>query len=228
MDFDCVKLPGTVISTGVAQVALGYGHTCAVLSDGTLKCWGWNNAGQLGDGSTTNRATPTATTALGSAVVQLSLGLSHTCAVLTGGVLKCWGMNMNGQLGIASTADCLMMSSNNCVTSAAAGTVDPPTGRTFKQVAAGGESTCAVLDNDALWCWGKNSYGELGFASTGTQTGTGACSPFGCETSPKVVYDGSGSNKVKQVALGNQRTCAVLADGRGRGETARPCRPTPR
>merc|ERR1719183_3141915 len=115
-------------------------------------------------------------------------------------------------LGIASTEKCMMSASNNCVTSAAAGTVDPPPGRTFKQVAVGDESTCAVLDNDALWCWGKNAYGELGFASTGTQTGTGACSPFACETSPKVVYDGSGSNKVKQVDLGGLRTCAVLND----------------
>jgi alpha-tubulin suppressor-like RCC1 family protein len=86
------------------SVSAGASHTCVTLDDSSLKCWGRNNQGQLGDGSTTNSLSPVSV-ALGGFPVQISAGSRHTCAVLTDASLKCWGDNSYGQLGIGSTTD---------------------------------------------------------------------------------------------------------------------------
>ena len=80
------------------------GGGSAVLLSGAAKCWGSNNTGKLGDGSTVNKATPVDVSGLGSSVASVSAGLAHTCAVMTSGAAKCWGLNGSGQLGDNSTA----------------------------------------------------------------------------------------------------------------------------
>ena len=80
-------------------ISAGYAHTCAIVEGGDVFCWGKNNYGQLGDGTTTNRNTPTITQTLPAAAVAISAGSDHTCAILDNGEVSCWGRNQNGQLG---------------------------------------------------------------------------------------------------------------------------------
>jgi alpha-tubulin suppressor-like RCC1 family protein len=79
-------------------------HSCAVLANGTAKCWGRNSNGQLGNGITTDASTPVVVTYFGTAV-PITAGGAHSCAVLANGFAKCWGANANGQLGNGTTTD---------------------------------------------------------------------------------------------------------------------------
>ena len=79
-------------------IAADYYHTCALLGNGTVRCWGWNNYGQLGDGTTTQRNTPATVSEL-SGATAVAAGLYHTCALLGDGTVRCWGWNLFGQLG---------------------------------------------------------------------------------------------------------------------------------
>ena len=86
----------------VSYISAGYDHTCALLTDGGVRCWGSNNNGQLGDGTTTDRSSPPSTDVnLGSGytAIGISSGGGHTCAMLNDGDMKCWGARGSGQLG---------------------------------------------------------------------------------------------------------------------------------
>ncbi|WP_169928959.1 hypothetical protein [Macromonas bipunctata] len=87
------------LTSGLASVSTGEYHTCAITTAGGVKCWGWNEDGQLGDGSTTDSSVPVAVADLTSGVASISGGYHHTCVVTTAGGAKCWGANWSGQLG---------------------------------------------------------------------------------------------------------------------------------
>ena len=131
-------------------VALGHYHTCAILSDDSLSCWGSNYGGRLGVGDTTDRNSPTAVSLGSSTVKAVALGQSHTCAILSDDSLSCWGKNTYGQLGVGDTTD------RNSPTAVSLGS------STVKAVALGGSHTCAILNDDSVKCWGYNYYGQLG------------------------------------------------------------------
>ena len=101
--------PGSAVNLGngatATQIVGGGYHTCALLTDGSAKCWGYNAYGQLGIGSTTQQNAPGSAVNLGNGATakELAAGLSHACALLTGGSVKCWGYNAYGQLGINNT-----------------------------------------------------------------------------------------------------------------------------
>jgi alpha-tubulin suppressor-like RCC1 family protein len=142
------------LPSGVAAIALGYGHSCALTTGGGVVCWGHNNYGQLGDGTTTSRSTPTAVSGLGSGVAAIAVGLHHTCARTTSGAIKCWGYNSNGQLGDGTTT-------NQVTPTAVSGL---PSGITA--VTAGGYHTCARTTDGGVVCWGYNYHGQLGDGTT--------------------------------------------------------------
>jgi hypothetical protein len=142
--------------TGATAIAAGIGHTCAVVSDGQVQCWGWNMSGQLGDGTNTNYAViPTTVTGLTGATA-IAAGL-HTCATVSGGHARCWGDNDTGQLGDGTTTASRVPVAVNGLsgsTAIAAGysSYGPPYGGHACAVGAGGE----------VRCWGLNSQGQLG------------------------------------------------------------------
>ena len=143
--------------TGVAvTMSVNGDYACAILDNGSLKCWGRNNYGQIGNGgiiqSDARYSTPqNVDLGTGRTAVSVETSYSHTCAILDDGSLKCWGNNGVGQLGIASTTN------QNTPQ-----TVNLGTGRTAISLGIGYYSTCAILDDGSLKCWGSNNYGALG------------------------------------------------------------------
>ena len=166
------------------------GHTCAILDDDTLKCWGDNNKGQLGYGDTTDRNAPEATAVVnlgsGRTAKALSCGQHHTCAILDDDTLKCWGQGGDGQLGYSGTGD-----------KRAPEVVNLGSGRTAKSVACGREHTCAILDDDTLKCWG----GLTGLSSPTTST------------SPPSTAVPLGAGVTSVSASMWSTTCATLTNG---------------
>lgn len=170
--------PPVELGTGrtATEVALGDAHTCALLDNGDVKCWGANNFGQLGQGDTSNRGLVPA--GLGDALLAIPLGRpataitagrNHACALLDNGVVKCWGRNDTGQLGLGST-DNVGDAAGEVATLSG---VSLGTGRSAVAI-DGGSHTCALLDNGALKCWGDNAGGQLGqgdVSSRGTLPG---------------------------------------------------------
>jgi len=172
----------------VTAVAAGWQHTCALVS-GAVWCWGHNNHGQLGNGTTTDSATPVKVSGL-SGVTALAAGGAHTCALASAsGSVWCWGWNGNGQLGDGSTTD-----RSSPVPVSASGM----TGATA--IAAGWEHTCAVA-SESVWCWGYNTDGQLGNGSTTDRATPG-----------KVA----GLSGVLAVTAGLGHTCALSKDGSAR------------
>ena len=93
-----------VLSVDGASIALGSGHSCALLTNSAVMCWGWNYYGQLGDGTTTRGTTPVDVSGITTAT-SIARGGRYSCALLTGGTIKCWGSNGNGRLGDGTTTD---------------------------------------------------------------------------------------------------------------------------
>jgi alpha-tubulin suppressor-like RCC1 family protein len=164
-----VAVPG--LASGVQDIAAGGapvdrftrgGHTCALTTAGSVQCWGWNAAGQLGDDTTTNRPAPVNVTGLGSGVTAITAGDTHTCAIsgnVAGGTssLRCWGDNRFGQLGVGST--------DNYTTPVQVGGFTSG----VQAADAGGAHTCAVTAGGQLKCWGRNAAGQLGNFTIGAQ-----------------------------------------------------------
>ena len=174
----------------IMELALSKHHSCALKNKNNVYCWGDNGWGQLGDGSTTDRLTPTTiNVGNGRTVTQLALGWHQSCAVLNDGVVKCWGRNSNGELGDGSTTDRLTPT-----------TINVGNGTTVTQLALGGYHSCAVLNDDVVKCWGSNLWGQLGDGPTTDRL------------TPTTINVGNGRT-VTQLALGEYHSCAVLDDG---------------
>jgi alpha-tubulin suppressor-like RCC1 family protein len=181
--------------TGAVAIAASYGHTCALLSNATLKCWGENREGQLGNGTTANPGTAQPVTVSGiSGATAVATGAYHTCALLNTGTVRCWGRNHQGQLG-----------NGTATSSSLPVTVSGLSG--VAKISGGGVHTCAVLTDGTMRCWGENVFGQLGTGSTATSY------------TPVQV---AGITNAVDVSVGWRHTCALLADGTVRcwGENA--------
>ena len=141
----------------VAQISGGYASSCAVLTNGTVECWGSNSYGQLGNGTTVSTTTPVAVTGITNAV-QVSVGGWHACAVLATGAVECWGYNGQERLGNAAGEGSSIPVAANV---AWGGTT---------RVALGSNSTCSISGSEGyVYCWGSNTYGQLGNNTTTKQ-----------------------------------------------------------
>ena len=169
---EMAALTGIDLGTGRTATAIEAGayHSCALLDNATVKCWGRNNYGQLGiDNSTTMgdgpgemAVLPSVDLGTGRTATAISARSFHTCALLDNASVKCWGRNKYGQLGIGNTTTM----GDNSSEMAVLPSVDLGTGRTATAIAAGYSHTCALLDNASVKCWGYNNYGHLGIDNT--------------------------------------------------------------
>ena len=192
-------------------ITAGDNHTCIVLSNNSVKCFGMGADGQLGNGSTNNIGDSTASSVATSTVVSLgtgrtvrsiSAGAAHTCALLDNATVKCWGYGAVGALGYGSTA-------NKGDSTGQMGDLLPAvalgTGRTALQISVGSQHSCALLDNHSVKCWGRGTYGQLGIGSTAT---IGIAAGEMGDSLVAVVF--AAGRSARSIAAGSNHTCAIL------------------
>lgn len=172
---------------GVSKLAAGSNHNCALTSGGAIKCWGSNGNGQLGVGNTSDWSTAVKVTGLVDEGTAVGANVFHTCALVTGGGVKCWGGNGSGQLGDGSTTTRLTAVSVSGLVSG------------VTALAVGFEHTCALTSSGGVKCWGTNGSGQLG---------------DGSRTGKLTAVDVSGlSSGVVAITAGGNHTCALTSSG---------------
>ena len=173
------------LASEVSAVNAGWAHTCGITgSDRVAKCWGNNEFGQLGDGTTERRTTPVEVSGLAGGVRAIATGGYHTCAVTAAGGASCWGWNRYGQLGDGTMIGHITPTGVSGLTSGVAA------------LAAGRVHSCALTTSGGVKCWGANMYGQLG---DGTRTDRA--------TPMDVVGLAHG---VSAIAAGDSSTCALV------------------
>ncbi len=192
-------------------ITAGDYHTCAILDDGSVRCWGYDANGRLGAGlplfDTVTRPTPALNLGPGRTAVAISAGSAHTCAVLDNGAVTCWGFNGNGQLGQGSTTSRPVptppvdLGGRATAIAAAPGYIRDPS-----EAYVGGAHTCAVLESGAVRCWGFNGNARLGSSDWGQQVGA-----TNLPTDVPPVDLGPGA-RARAITLGNAHSCVLLAD----------------
>src|SRR5207249_3345154 len=198
--------PVSNLSTATPNVVSGDGHTCALLGDGTVKCWGVGDSGQRGDGNF-NPSQPNPVTVgvsgtpLTGARTITTRGF-HTCALLSDGTVRCWGRNSDGQLGVAPSGDHCPYTPDVFCSSTPVQVGGISSADNIRAITAGGYHTCALFPDGTVKCWGRNDQGQLG---DGTTT----------SSSTPVQVGGSGTPLRGAAAITGalRHTCALLGDG---------------
>ena len=187
----CVILAvhATSLAAITPQIACGENHTIVLKSDGTVWAWGYNEYGQLGDGSTTNRNTPIQVSGL-SDVIAIAGGYGHTIALMSDGTVWAWGWNEYGQLGDGTT---------NTDDRTTPVQVSGITG--VIAIASGGQHTIVLKQDGTVWAWGNNYYGQLG---------NGTTTDYSANSAPLQT---SGLSDVTAIAGGHVHTIALKSDG---------------
>jgi alpha-tubulin suppressor-like RCC1 family protein len=201
-------------------IAAGESHTCAILNNSAIKCWGRANEGQMGiykwdenigddpgemgvtgQDDLTNIGT-------GRTAVAIAAGKNHNCAILDNSSIKCWGANTSGQLGIGDTVNRGATTDGSDQMGGNLPVVDLGSGRTARGIIAGDNHTCAILDNASIKCWGANASGQLGIGDTVNRGATTDGSDQMGGNLP-VVDLGSGRT-ARGIIAGDNQTCAIL------------------
>jgi alpha-tubulin suppressor-like RCC1 family protein len=207
-------------SRTITAISAGHFHTCAVLDDGDVRCWGFGGNGRLGyaNGSITigddEAPASVGPVELGAGrATAISAGGAHTCALLEGGDVRCWGfaggVGFGGQLGYGNTQNI-----GDDETPASAGSVNLGPGRTATAITAGGVHTCALLDAvierdgvrlSNVRCWGEGANGRLGYSN---QFNIGDD-----ETPDSAGPVDLGGRRATAISAGDSHTCALLDNG---------------
>lgn len=185
-------------------ITAGASHTCVIVDDGSVRCWGngvsgrlgYGNQATIGDNESPASAGPVDIGA-GRRAVAISAGDFHTCVIRDDGALVCWGFGSAGQLGRGGTTDV-----GDDETPGQAGPV-PLGGRSVRAVSGGKGHTCVVLDDGSARCWGFGADGRLGYGSTTDITSAAAAPPIAL---------GPGRTAVA-ISAGEAHTCAILDSG---------------
>lgn len=195
--------PVTDVGTPVLQLATGQAHTCARTNLGTVRCWGSQANGALGYGNGNVTIGDDETPASAGDVVlsdfatDIAVGWAHTCAVLEGGPVQCWGRGNDGRLGYGNSA---YVGFNNSPADAGTVELDGPA----REVVAGFAHTCAMLDDGTVQCWGFGSSGQLGYGNTDT---------IGDDEEPADAGVVSLDTTVRSIAADGNHTCAITVAG---------------
>ncbi len=204
----CLTKPGYV-----KEVASSSDHSCALLEGGSVRCWGFNEYGQLGYGDVEytgddERADARGYVDIGFEVEQVETGFGHSCALSTTGEVRCWGRNRYGQLGLPNYE----MVGDDEVPSVVE-LVD--VGGPVMELAAGGEHTCALLETGAVRCWGLGTDGQLGYANRDN---------IGDDEFPREAGDVLLPGAAIAITAGRDHSCAIIEGGElycwGRGRWA--------
>lgn len=189
-----VKASGAFRQGTVGAITVGTRHTCASTADGWF-CWGDNSMGQLGDGTTTDRPVPVRIPVPGGRPSQMSAGTYHTCALPVGGPLYCWGYNHYGQIGDGTRA------TRKSPTAVGHGGMLPRL--RIRAVDAGYSHTCALTDQ-GVWCWGRNTHGQLGDGTNLDRAWPG----------PVRMQGGPRPDDMRTLRVGEYHNCLASASGR--------------
>ena len=206
----------TQISALARYVDAGDAHTCVVLGDATLRCFGANTSGQIGSGGTV--ALGDSAGEMGDSLAAVNLGTGrtvravatgnlHTCALLDDSSVKCFGEGDNGRLGTGATAD-IGRSAATMGDSLAA--INLGSGRTATVIAAGAAHTCALLDDSSVKCWGANDDGQLGIGDTDARGD--AAGEMG-DALPAVSLGLAAGVRVTAITAGDAHTCVLASNG---------------
>jgi len=180
--------------SNAVDVSASNGHSCAALSDGGVRCWGFNNAGRLGNGTYDDSLTPAQVNGITNAVA-VTTGGTHSCALLSGGAVSCWGYHGFGEI---TTSNLPVVISG----------ID-----TAVAVAAGSGFTCVVLGSGSVRCWGENVYGQLGDGVVGLKSFTSTPVVVkGINTAATISADGSSACAL--LNNGNVQCWGQNVDGR--------------
>jgi len=206
----------------VVSVVGGSGHLCALLDDGTVRCWGFNGFGPVGDGTTNNRELPTPVCASGSGtncpklrnVVALSLGSAFSCALIDNGTVYCWGSNDLGQLGDSSTTGhytpALVCNGGSGASCGGAPLSD------VVAIAAQAVSTCALTSNGQVLCWGSDNAGQLGDGDLDRVPRNSTLPQPVCESGSRSGGDCAPLDHVVALSSRAAAVCAIRDDGANR------------
>ena len=233
-----LPLARSTIPVAVANVSnatdltVGGDHACALLSDGTVSCWGNNESGQLGDGSTNGpdlcadgsqscSAAAVRVAGLTGRVIAVAAGYRHTCALLDSGSIECWGNDAALQLGQPTGLTCGPLGESCSPVPLPVPGIDSPLFATT--IVAGSYFTCAVSSDNVIRCWGNDSSGELGAGQIGfNQEPMGVAAVSGLfnavgvsasnQNSPLNPSIPSDPNKSGSNSSGDG-ACALLSDG---------------
>lgn len=178
------------VGSGVRELAVGGRHTCVLVADGA-RCFGWGDEGELGNGRTMPSANFSEVAGLGGRPLSISAGGSHTCAIVTGGRVQCWGSGRYGRLGFGGA----QVNAMSILPVDVAGW----TGEAVR-IAAGGDRTCALLRDGHVRCWGRLTPGR-------------ELAEEGPTYSMATPFDVPGLTHARTVTAGRAHACALLEAG---------------
>ncbi len=196
-------------AASISSVAAGLSHTCALFSSGHVRCWGRGDSGQLGNGATSNSATPVTVTGIptagGETATAITAGDNHTCAILTDKTVLCWGANDSKQLGVADAG----AAGDTCTVGAATidctGTPEAAAGiANVEEFAAGANHNCARITGDTAQCWGAGVVGQLGNALNANAAAA---------QDVQLVGGGGQLANVAAISAGGDHSCAFITGG---------------
>ncbi|PRQ04478.1 Regulator of chromosome condensation (RCC1) repeat protein [Enhygromyxa salina] len=191
------------------ELTMGDSHSCILMEDMAVRCWGTGGNGRLGYGNTENIGDDEfplsiADIVVGGATLEVDAGGSHTCARLDNGKLRCWGSNASGQLGYGNSENI-----GDDEHPASAG--DVPVGGAVVALATGINHSCAILANGTMRCWGSGFNGQLGYGNTSSIGSMNTPQQVGAVPSVPMGLDPA--TKVEALALGLSLSCALFETG---------------